>query len=139
MERELIAPCGMNCGLCSSYLALSRGLEKKKGMAHCSGCRIRQKNCAFVKKRCAKIRKGEVEFCYECGDFPCYEIKHLDERYITRYHYSFIEALEFIRDKGMDAFLKREKKKWKCKNCGDVICVHNGKCYKCQKIKSWKG
>jgi hypothetical protein len=27
---ELIAPCGMNCGICKSYLAFSRGIPEKK-------------------------------------------------------------------------------------------------------------
>jgi hypothetical protein len=39
-----------------------------------------------------------------------------------------IENLEFIRDKGMDAFLKEQEEKYKC-YCGGVISVHDGKCY----------
>ncbi len=109
-------------------------------MTHCTGCRIRQKDCSFIKKRCGpKLQKNQVHFCYECDDFPCDNVKKLDHRYKTNYNYSFIEALVFIRDNGMDAFLNRELERWKCPNCGDILCVHNGKCYSCQDIKSWKG
>ncbi len=140
MKKELIAPCGMNCAICSSYLAYSRGHEKKRGMAHCIGCRERKKNCSFIKKRCgARLQKEEIDYCYQCPDFPCENLEKIDNRYKTRYDYSFIENLEFIRDNGMDVFLERERERWKCPNCGDVLCVHNGKCYKCQTVESWKG
>ena len=140
MEEQLVAPCGMNCAVCSSYLAMSRGHEKKRGMAHCAGCRIRQKNCSFIKKRCVSgLQKDAIQYCYECDIFPCENLEKIDKRYRTNYDYSFIEALEFIRDNGIDAFLEREMEKYKCPDCGDIICIHNGKCYKCQTLTSWRG
>jgi hypothetical protein len=29
MNEEMIAPCGMNCGVCVSYLAMKNDLKKK--------------------------------------------------------------------------------------------------------------
>jgi hypothetical protein len=29
MEEKLIAPCGMNCGICSGYLALKHDIKSK--------------------------------------------------------------------------------------------------------------
>ena len=29
MEEQLIAPCGMNCGVCVSYLAMKNEINKK--------------------------------------------------------------------------------------------------------------
>jgi hypothetical protein len=43
-----------------------------------------------------------------------------------------IENLELIRDGGMEQFLAREAEKWRCPNCGDMICCHNGLCLNCQ-------
>ena len=45
MREELIAPCGMNCGICSGYLA-SKYDVKGKGvkMPYCIGCRPRDEN-----------------------------------------------------------------------------------------------
>jgi hypothetical protein len=39
-QIELISPCGMNCSICVSYLAMKNQL-KNKGvkMAYCQGCR----------------------------------------------------------------------------------------------------
>jgi len=51
LSPDLIAPCGMNCALCASYLALVNDL-KSKGIkiSYCTGCRARNKKCAFMKK-----------------------------------------------------------------------------------------
>jgi hypothetical protein len=30
-DKALIVPCGMNCGICSAYLAYSRNIPRKRG------------------------------------------------------------------------------------------------------------
>jgi hypothetical protein len=139
-SHELVAPCGMNCGICSGYLAYSRNIPKKRGkIVHCIGCRPRDKQCAYLKGRCAELRDGKVRYCFECKDFPCERLKHLDERYRKNYNMSMIENLEMIKEVGIKKFLENERKRWRCPKCGGVICVHNGKCYDCEHIESWKG
>jgi hypothetical protein len=132
MEEQLIAPCGMNCGVCLAYLAQKNDLKKKGfNRTYCPGCRPRGKNCAFMKKACAKLGEGLVRFCYECADYPCRRLKGLDKRYRTKYHMSMIENLDFIKAKGMEAFLEKEKARWSCPECGETICCHNGLCMVC--------
>ena len=127
----LIAPCGMNCGICKAYLAYSRGVPKQRGkVTHCSGCLPRNKNC-FVKRGCRKLRKKEVNSCYECNDMPCQNLDRLDRRYRQRYNMSMIENLKEIKEKGTEEFLRIQREKYKCPECGDVISVHDGKCYSC--------
>ena len=132
MREELIAPCGMNCGLCVSYLAM-KGDINKKGFRrrYCPGCLPRGKNCTFMAAQCDLLGKGLVRFCYDCAGFPCRRLKALDRRYRTSYHMSMIENLEFIRDRGMEEFLGKEAAKWRCPDCGGVICCHNGLCLNC--------
>ena len=131
MNEKLIAPCGMNCGVCSSYLAMENDLKKKGfGKTYCAGCRIQGRNCYYT-KRCDLLGKGLVRFCYECGDFPCGRLKTLDKRYRTFYHMSMIENLEFVKKNGIERFLEKEAEKWHCPECGGVICCHNGICYSC--------
>jgi hypothetical protein len=81
---------------------------------------------------CELLGKGLVRFCYECGDFPCRRLKALDKRYRTKYHLSMIENLLAIRDLGIDAFLKKEEKKWSCPTCLNPVCCHIGLCLQCQ-------
>ena len=139
MNKELVAPCGMNCGLCSGYLAYTKGIPKKKGkIGHCIACRPRNKQCAYLKGHCKLLRDRKIEFCYECPEFPCDRLKHTDERYRNNFNTSLIENLYEIRSMGLDAFIERQSEKNKCPNCGDVICVHNGKCYNCDVIGNWR-
>ncbi len=130
--RELVAPCGINCGVCKAYLAFSRGVPRERGkVTHCSGCRVRNKNCAFLKKHCEKIRKGKIEFCYECPDMPCSRLERIDARYRERYGMSFVDDLNDMKANGVEDFLSRQREKYRCHECGDVVSVHDGICYKC--------
>jgi hypothetical protein len=128
-KNSLIAPCGMNCGICMAYLR-----EKN----NCPGCRATDTNKAISVKRC-KIKNCQefyrgITFCFSCVDFPCKNLKHLDKRYRTKYHMSMIENLENIKKNGIRKFIRNEKMRWSCVKCGGTICVHKGYCFSCGKI-----
>ncbi len=132
MKEQLIAPCGMNCGLCIAYQANKFDLDKKGfRRKYCPGCLPRGKNCTYMKDKCELVGKGLVRFCYECKDFPCKRLKGLDKRYRTKYHMSMIENLKCISEHGMKLFLEREETKWRCPKCRATICCHNGLCLSC--------
>ncbi len=131
--EELVAQCGMNCGVCMAYLR-----EKNK----CPGCRSTCANKAVSVLRCKitnceVIQKRGAKYCFEC-EKPCSRLKQLDKRYRTKYNMSMIENLEFIRDNGVDKFLRWQSTKYRCPKCGGIICTHNGKCYSCQHIENLK-
>ena len=132
VNPDLVAPCGMNCALCSGYLALKNN-SKSMGIKipYCSGCRPRNKKCAFLKKRCLKLSTGEVAFCFECNSFPCDHLRAIDSRYKSHYRMSMIENLIFIKESGVAKFLEKQKEIWKCPKCGEMICCHNGICFSC--------
>lgn len=120
MKADLIAPCGMNCGICRAYL---------RSKNPCQGCNKAEQNWPKTRVHC-KLRncqKRNSKFCYDCAQFPCDRLKHLDLRYRTRYGMSEIENLEFIRDKGIEKFLEEERKKWISEK--GVLCVHDKKYY----------
>jgi hypothetical protein len=141
MEMTLIAPCGMNCAVCSAFLAQKYDLKKQGIMkSYCAGCRPRGKNCAFMRKSCERLGNGLVQYCFECTEYPCRRLKHLDKRYRTNYHMSMIENLDSIKEQGIEQFLKREEEKWRCPECGGTISCHGGLCFKCgvEKLKAKK-
>jgi hypothetical protein len=126
---SLIAPCGMDCGICLAFLR-----DKNK----CPGCRLfnKQEPVSIARckiKNCEVIQKGKVKFCFICESFPCYRLKHLDKRYRTKYKMSMIENLDNIKKFGIRKFIKSENKRWACPECGGTICVHRGYCLKCKK------
>ena len=102
MDKELIAPCGMNCGICMAYLR-----EKNK----CPGCShidpyLKSYRRRCIIRNCETIKNNRSGFCYECEIFPCRRLKQLDKRYTTKYHMSMLANLSMIRDAGIDALVK---------------------------------
>lgn len=126
---HLIAPCGMNCGLCIGHLREKRPcggcfkIDDENKPTVCRSCKI--VNCAFL----AETVSG---FCYDCKKHPCTRLKNLDKRYRTNYGMSMIENLAFIKIHGLEKFLKNEEEKWKCKSCGSGLSVHRDFCIHCK-------
>ena len=124
----LIAPCGMNCGLCIAHL------REKKPCAGCKGDDVNKvKHCVVCQIRnCDEMSSAlEHKYCFDCAKFPCVRLRKLDNRYRTKYGMSMIENLEHIRAFGMDSFIDFETERWKCTKCGKAICVHREKCIYC--------
>lgn len=130
-KTVMIAPCGINCGVCMAHLR-----EKN----HCPGCNIKDnskpKHCNKCQIKYCSNLKGK--YCYQCDNYPCQRIKHLDKRYTLRYKTSIIGNLNNIREKGIKAFVKEEAIKWECPKCGGIICIHNGACFMCESQKLFK-
>jgi hypothetical protein len=124
----LIAPCGMNCGLCIGHLR-----EKRP----CGGCfrmddphkPVSCRSCAIA--NCEKLARTASGFCYDCSIYPCARLRRLDKRYRAKYGMSMIENLEYIRDRGLEAFVRQEEKRWACRVCGSGLCVHRDQCLVC--------
>ena len=131
-ENNLAAPCGIYCGACRAYLTRKKNLFKEKKLKHgCQGCRIRNKNCTFIKKDCPPIRKKEMEFCHECSKFPCDNLKKLDDTYLNRYNVSPIGNLKRLREVGLEIWLKEKEQLYNCPKCGGEISVHDSECFDC--------
>ncbi|WP_455581860.1 DUF3795 domain-containing protein [Dysosmobacter sp.] len=56
-KNQLLSLCGLNCGLCPMLLG-----------GYCGGCGNGNQSCAIA--RCS-LEHGGVEYCYECGQYPC--------------------------------------------------------------------
>lgn len=126
---ELIAPCGINCGVCLGYLRV-----KNK----CKGCRsegIEKPSYCFtcIIANCTHLKSTASGFCYDCDKYPCRRMKQLEKRYRLRYSMSIFENLTFIKFQGLQKFAQAEKTKWLCTKCGGSICIHRGFCLKCGK------
>ena len=119
----------MNCNICMAYLR-----EKR----HCPGCRGGDEGkspsclrCYVV--NCPRLPQLKSGFCYECDVYPCARIKQLDKRYKAKYSMSMTENLAFIKEKGMNRFLKKEAEKWRCAGCGQPVSCHRPACLNCGK------
>jgi hypothetical protein len=131
IKKDMIAPCGMNCSICIGHLRQNRQCQGCNGMDtwkpyHCIICKI---------KNCEEMEGEKKKFCYKCKKYPCTRLNQLDKRYRTRYGMSMVENLEIIQNQGITDFIKTEKERWKCNNCGAIICVHRNECMNCRQIR----
>ena len=125
-QEALIAPCGINCALCTGY-------QRKKNA--CPGCRqgaLPNTSCQkCVIKNCETVQKSASGFCFECETFPCARMKALQKRYRTKYKTDIFKNLDSIKTDGMDAFLQNQAEIWTCPACGALLCMHRSVCLHC--------
>ncbi len=130
IKSTLIAPCGMNCALCIGHQR-----EKRQCPGCLGGDQDKRKSCiSCTIKNCERITQGKSRFCYDCKIFPCARLKQLDKRYRTKYHMSMIDNLNTIQTLGIRQFIRNEKEKWACPNCGKVLSVHRQNCQNCNHL-----
>jgi len=126
IENIMFAPCGMNCMVCYKHC-----YHKKP----CDGC---LKNDAGKPEHCRKckikdcIAQKGFTYCYECSEYPCKQIKALEKSYNTHYGTSLIENSSFVNEHGLVEFMKQQKEKYTCINCGGVVSLHDAECSECQ-------
>ena len=131
IPTKLIAPCGMNCRLCWGFIreknscggCLSIGSQESQKSKHRTTCKI---------KNCEQIAKAKSKYCRDsCDSFPCARLKQLDKRYRAKYGMSMVDNLKMINEFGIRHFIRNEKLKWQCPECGEMICVHRPTCLSC--------
>ena len=85
-KRQLTAPCGLDCFHCEIFEdniteEMKRMFASKMGKdpeeVACRGCQA-EKGCRHLGQPCATLEcvdeKG-LEFCFECGEFPCVKLQ----------------------------------------------------------------
>lgn len=129
MKRMLIAPCGMNCAVCSAHL---------RAKNQCPGCRSSSAEmpayCSIcIMRNCRVIVASGGRCGSSCPEFPCKRLRQLDARYRTRYGISLIGNLQSIERKGINAFLRGEAQRWRCTQCDAILSIHRPACLVCGK------
>ena len=91
-QNQLLSLCGLNCGLCSMFLN-----------KNCPGCGGGEGNQLCKIAKCS-MEHGGVEYCFQCGEYPCEKYKHIDDfdSFIT--HRNQKDDLEKARQIGMEAY-----------------------------------
>lgn len=132
VDNNLAAPCGIYCGACRQYLLWKKDLLEERGYKMgCKGCRIRNKNCAFIRRDCPALKKKELDYCYECEQFPCQKLQKIDSKYQERYSVNLVENLKRNEEIGVEKWLQEQRELYTCPECGGEICVHDAECYDC--------
>lgn len=134
--------CGLNCGACPVGRANEmndtetiRIFAKDWGTTEeelkCTGCKtdLTSKFCTSCEMRiCA--RDKNLEFCYQCNDYPCEAIT--DFRNDKASHHSAVFSnLKKIEKNGIEEWLNAEKVRWSCSKCSTTFNWYSETCEKC--------
>ena len=97
----------------------------------CAGCKTEQiaDYCIGCHFRDCTRDKG-IEFCFECQDFPCEQLVAFRNDQWP-HHSSVLKNLETIQEKGLDAWLEEQAKRWSCPECGKGFTWYESKCKEC--------
>jgi hypothetical protein len=132
MDNKSLAPCGVICDLCLGFQRIKNkcvGCNNEGPKPyHCTVCSIKQ----------CKEKNGNYEMlCSECKKFPCRKIKDLNKRYIIKYGEDLILNFKECKEDGIISFIESKKEYWKCKKCGELLCVHRELCMNCDSINPY--
>jgi len=140
-EKELLAPCGLYCGVCGILMAHRDSNEKFKerlapvyGVAPaeivCEGCLsdVRFSYCQACPIRTCVENHG-YEACHQCGDFPCARIDNfpvpVGKKVIMR-------AIPQWREWGTEKWVEEEEKRYVCPHCGYKSFRGAKRCGRCK-------
>jgi Protein of unknown function (DUF3795) len=141
IKKELLAPCGLYCGVCGILFATRDGNEKFKeklaGVYNlppekitCEGC-MSERPFEFCHvcsiKACSRDRG--YEGCHQCADFPCTAI---DQFPIPVGKKVILRAIPAWRELGTEAWVEAEEKRYHCPNCGYALFRGAKRCRQCQ-------
>ena len=150
-NENLVAPCGLYCGACSSYLATQRNNEQEpasgagskqpspKSMV-CDGCLSGGRTPAHVPKCAIKLcaaEKSKTRRCSECAEFPCKRITDFNNDGFP-HHAEALENLRQAHAMGIRDWTKHEEDRWQCTKCQTKLSWYDPECPKCKTPRSDK-
>ncbi len=145
INKALLAPCGLYCGVCAIYIAhRDNNLKFKDRLVNvykpfsesiddiqCTGCLSDGiifgycKSCPI--KSC--VKEKDLDGCYQCSDWPCTLIQNfpipVGKKVIMR-------AIPEWRELGTEKWVESEEKRYKCPDCGNILFRGTKRCNKCK-------
>jgi hypothetical protein len=153
-KKELMAPCGLYCGVCGVYIATRDNNDKFKaalgglygtdpGETECLGCMQKEpagklyKYCTACPMRECVKSKGYYS-CHQCADWPCQMIdnftlatgRRVMKRAIPLWR---AHAAEHGDEKGSVEWARGECERYHCSGCGTPLFRGAQTCRVCKK------
>jgi rRNA maturation endonuclease Nob1 len=111
--------------------AIAQAWNMTPEQLRCHGCKSRVNAVYCVDcdiKRCAENK--QVEYCFECDEYPCSRL--VDFKNDEHPHHSIVlQNLNFIQEQGVDEWLRVQKTRWSCANCGTSFTWYAQVCKMC--------
>jgi len=141
VEKELLAPCGLYCGVCGILIADRDNNDKfKERLAALYLCRPEDIECngCMAEKRFSYCRQcpirdcteeKRIEGCHQCGDFPCSFIDNFPMEVGRKV---MLRAIPEWRELGTEEWVRREEERYRCPECGYSLFRGAKRCRSCK-------
>lgn len=140
-DKKLAAVCGLFCPACSLFIGTKEDTKRLKMMAErfqlpveeleCHGCRS-EKIGIFCRNYC-KMKKCTAEkgidFCGECSEYPCEELKAFQAQMPHRIE--LWKSQERIKEVGFEKWYEEMIEHYSCPECGTINSAYDIACRKC--------
>ncbi len=140
VKKELLAPCGLYCGVCGIQIAYrdqNQKFQERLSTLYgcspddivCEGCKsqTRFKYCKACPIRSCTEGKN-YEGCHQCNEFPCDFINNfpydVGKRVILR-------AIPSWGELGTERWVEQEEKRYHCPHCGGELFRGAKRCRSC--------
>lgn len=142
---ELAAVCGLYCEACSWFIATHEEPDRLKKLAaalhfseeesKCYGCRSGKRLSYCQKcKMSACATERHIDFCSECGEYPCNELQEFQSAMPHRIE--LWSNLNRVKTAGYQQWLKEIKKHYTCPQCQSINSAYDLKCRNCGHMPS---
>jgi len=140
LDKKFAAVCGLYCEACTIFIATNEDPARLKTLAalfqlseeelKCGGCRSDKRTpyCENCKMFACATERG-IDFCVECTEYPCNELKQFQSE--APHRLELWEDLEQIRAIGHERWLNEVNKKYSCPYCQSINSAYDLKCRKC--------
>jgi len=140
-DKKLAAVCGLFCPACHVFIGTNEDPERLTAMAlrlqrpleemRCNGCRS-EKRCFYCESKCTMSRcaaaKG-VDFCGECAEYPCRDLKAFQSEMPHRIELWKSQAR--IKSAGYEKWYAEMTEHYSCPKCRTLNSAYDLKCRKC--------
>ena len=144
INKALLAPCGLYCGVCAIYIAhRDNNLKFKEKLMNvykpfveniddvqCLGCLSDEVVFGYCQtcpiKSC--VKEKELEGCYQCDEWPCKNIKRFP---IAVGKKVIMRAIPQWRELGTEKWVEQEEMRYRCPECSNPLFRGTKRCNKC--------
>ncbi|MBI4966348.1 MAG: DUF3795 domain-containing protein [Desulfomonile tiedjei] len=141
VNKDLLAPCGLYCGVCGILMAHRDNNSKFKEILAgfygvtpddiaCEGC-LSEKRFKFCEECAIRscVNEKHYESCHQCGDFPC---AFIDNFPVPVGKKVILRAIPTWRELGTEKWVEQEEIRYHCPHCGNALFRGAKRCRNCK-------